>query len=347
MWRQRRGWRRRRSRAVEDPGWGSLLDLVPALGLRQDQQGEDEARHRQRRLGHEDPPPPEGLDDGPARHHADDGAAGADHRPVAHRLDPALGREQPVDDGDRRRAHGGPGGGAEDAEGDERPGRPRCCGEEREHRDAHHRHGVDPTVPVEVAQLAHRRSDDREGEQRARDHPRDGARVAVQLVGDAGHGDGQDRDGEPDREQPEEGHGEDHPRVLGAGLDPPADPVAQHERPRDDLDLVGPGSVDRQLVVVLARAVHRRAGYLTLGSSPQGGGRSHRPRAARARACPTGWGGGLIAAAGERHVQLAAPADRAGAVTIHLAASAPPSPPGDVRHLRVSGGGRCRPLCPV
>ena len=209
---------------------------------------EEQAGQGERHLGDEDPPPAERLHDRAAGDHADHGPAGADHRPVAHRLHPPLAREQPVDDRDRRRTDGGARGGAEGAERDQRAGAPRQRGEAGEHAHAGHREAVDAAVAVEVAELAHRRTDHREGEQRAGDDPGDRARVAAEVLGDPRDRHRQDRDGEAHREQPEQGDREDDPRVARAVGHPLDDALAEQQRPGDDRDLVGARRIDRQLL---------------------------------------------------------------------------------------------------
>jgi hypothetical protein len=103
-------------------------------------------------------------------------------------------------------------------------------------------------MAVEVAELAGGGTDDREREQRARDDPRDRARVAPELAGDPRDRDGQDRDREADREQPEQGGGEDDPRVPGTVRHAAVHALAEQQRPGEDRALVGARCLDRHLV---------------------------------------------------------------------------------------------------
>ena len=108
----------------------------------------------------------------------------------------------------------------------------------------------------------------------------------------------------PTEKSPNRTDREDDPRVARAAADPLDDPLAQQQRPRDDGDLVGARRVDRQLVdvaVVEVPGTGARIRDSRVGPRPA-------YRRGRARA---GWGGGLIAAAGEHRVQHAAPAGRA------------------------------------
>jgi hypothetical protein len=119
--------------------------------------------------------------------------------------------EDPADDGERRRAGGGPFDGAEDAEGDERGGAPRHGRCRR--RDHHPDHAPQEQAPVAeaVTQLAHQGPDHAEGEHGPGDHPGHGGLGGAELVGDPVDRHRQDRDGDVHREQAEQHRGQDPP----------------------------------------------------------------------------------------------------------------------------------------
>ena len=92
----------------------------PARGvLGQDEEGEDEGDGPDEDLEDEHPAPADGLDDGTADGHTEDGAAGAHQRPPAHGLDPVAAVEDAEDEGHGGGPEAGPHGAAEDTGEDE------------------------------------------------------------------------------------------------------------------------------------------------------------------------------------------------------------------------------------
>ena len=123
--------------------------------------------------------------------------------------------------------------------GDERGRVRRDCREPGEDAHAAEAVEVDAALAAQIGELARRRSEHGERQQRRRHDPRQRALVRVQVVGDPRDRVGQDRDREPDREQPEQRGREDDPRIARVRFDPLGDLVLEQQRPRDDLDLAG------------------------------------------------------------------------------------------------------------
>ena len=175
-------------------------------------------RRIERDLGDEDRPPAERLDQRSAEDHADHRGAGADHRPVAERLHPLARGEDPADDAANEAGPGGrPLDGAEDAEQRSASRRSTPGAEAAAMTAAPNRPHRNRSAggPSRSPSLPTERADHPERQHGPDDDPGHGGVGGAELLGDPVDRDGQDRDRDVDREQPEQDRGQDPPRFSG------------------------------------------------------------------------------------------------------------------------------------
>ena len=304
-------------------------DVEPAAAigrhLGQHRGGQQQRRQRERHLGDEDPAPAEGLHDRTSGDDADHRRAGAHHRPPTHRLRSLVRRERAVDDRQRCGPLGRTDGRSDRPTGDER-GRVRSdCREPGEDAHAAEAVEVDAALSAQIGELARRWSEHGERQQRRRDDPRKGALVRMQVSSDPRDRVGQDRDREPDREQPEQRGREDDPRVARVRFDLSVTlclsssghgttwtSPASSKVKSSFLDTISLpcGSLERD--VMRPPEAPPPAAASPDSSSPlatRSGTEGIYRRSERENVRKIGWGGCLIAAAGEHRVQQDRPSE--------------------------------------
>ena len=199
------------------------------------------------------------------------------------------------------------GGRREHPERDERRSRPRQRRADDEHRRHRHPDQEHLAVPVQVAELARSGPGEGQGDGRTGDEPDEALDRRSQVVGDLGATDGEDRDGAGDPERAEQ-HGAVTIHAPGRcrGTPDAARRWSSNGHGTNDSSST-PGAC---WVSAASSSGPDPPGTVRPGASEDGGGHEAAmlPGARSDAPGPSScWGGRLIAAAGEHHVQLTTP----------------------------------------